>query len=68
MTDGTPVIGLTAYEEQVRWGVWDVPGVLLPSTYLRAVVTAGGAADPDYSITYVQGNLTVTPAPTVTEF
>jgi hypothetical protein len=27
-----PVIGLTGYEEQVRWGVWDVPGVLLPST------------------------------------
>jgi len=37
-----PVIGLTAYEEQVRWGVWDVPGVLLPSTYVRAVVAAGG--------------------------
>jgi putative glutamine amidotransferase len=37
-----PVIGLTGYEEQVRWGVWDVPGVLLPSTYVRAVVAAGG--------------------------
>lgn len=37
-----PVVGLTGYEEQVRWGVWDVPGVLLPSTYVRAVVAAGG--------------------------
>jgi putative glutamine amidotransferase len=37
-----PVIGLSAYEEQVRWGVWDVPGVLLPSTYVRSVVAAGG--------------------------
>ena len=37
-----PVIGLTAYEEQVRWGVWDVPGVLLPATYVRAVAAAGG--------------------------
>jgi putative glutamine amidotransferase len=39
---GRPVIGLTGYEEQVRWGVWDVPGVLLPSTYVRAVMAAGG--------------------------
>jgi putative glutamine amidotransferase len=42
MSGGAPVIGLTAYEEQVRWGVWDVPGVLLPSTYVQAVVAAGG--------------------------
>jgi putative glutamine amidotransferase len=37
-----PVVGLTAYEEQVRWGVWDVPGVLLPANYVRAVAAAGG--------------------------
>jgi putative glutamine amidotransferase len=37
-----PVIGLTTYEEPARWGVWDVPTVLLPSTYVRAVATAGG--------------------------
>jgi len=42
MTTTAPVIGLTGYEEQVRWGVWDVPGVLLPSGYVRAVVAAGG--------------------------
>jgi putative glutamine amidotransferase len=37
-----PVIGLSGYEEQVRWGVWDVPAVLLPSAYVRSVVAAGG--------------------------
>jgi putative glutamine amidotransferase len=42
VTDDAPVIGLTGYEEQVSWGVWDVPGVLLPSAYVRAVVAAGG--------------------------
>jgi putative glutamine amidotransferase len=42
MSCPAPVIGLTAYEEQVRWGVWEVPGVLLPSTYVRAVTAAGG--------------------------
>jgi putative glutamine amidotransferase len=42
VTGNAPVIGLTGYEEQVRWGVWDVPGVLLPSGYVRAVVAAGG--------------------------
>jgi putative glutamine amidotransferase len=42
MSTAAPVIGLSAYEEQVRWGVWDVPGVLLPSTYVRSVVAAGG--------------------------
>src|SRR3954471_23510908 len=42
MTDLPPVIGLTSYEEQARWGVWDVPSVLLPSAYVRAVVAAAG--------------------------
>lgn len=42
LTHLRPVIGLTAYEEQARWGVWDVPAVLLPSAYVRAVVAAGG--------------------------
>jgi putative glutamine amidotransferase len=36
------VIGLTSYEEQARWGVWDVPTVLLPSAYVQSVVAAGG--------------------------
>jgi putative glutamine amidotransferase len=42
MTDLRPVIGLTSYEEQARWGVWDLPAVLLPSGYVQAVVAAGG--------------------------
>jgi putative glutamine amidotransferase len=42
MTDLRPVIGLTSYQEQARWGVWDVPSVLLPVAYVQAVVAAGG--------------------------
>ena len=42
MTDLRPVIGLTSYEEQARWGVWDVPSVLLSARYVHAVVAAGG--------------------------
>ena len=37
-----PVIGLTSYQEQARWGVWDVSSVLLPVVYVQAVVEAGG--------------------------
>ena len=37
-----PVIGLTSYQEQARWGVWDVPSVLLPAVYVQVVVEAGG--------------------------
>jgi putative glutamine amidotransferase len=37
-----PVIGLTSYQEQARWGVWDLPSVLLPALYVQAVVEAGG--------------------------
>jgi putative glutamine amidotransferase len=42
LTDLRPVIGLTSYEEQARWGVWDVPSVLLSARYVHAVVAAGG--------------------------
>ncbi|HST81357.1 MAG TPA: gamma-glutamyl-gamma-aminobutyrate hydrolase family protein [Kineosporiaceae bacterium] len=42
MSDHRPVIGLTTYEEQARWGVWDLPSVLLPSGYVQAVVAGGG--------------------------
>jgi putative glutamine amidotransferase len=37
-----PVIGLTTYQEQARYLVWDVPSVLLPARYVQAVVAAGG--------------------------
>jgi anthranilate synthase component 2/putative glutamine amidotransferase len=36
------LIGITTYREQARWGFWDVPAVLLPSSYADAVAEAGG--------------------------
>lgn len=38
-----PVIGISAYSEQARWGVWDLPATLLPQNYARKVAAAGGA-------------------------
>lgn len=37
-----PLIGLTTYREQARWGVWDTTADVLPSVYARAVEAAGG--------------------------
>lgn len=37
-----PVIGLTTYRENARWGVWDQRADLLPSQYAAAVVACGG--------------------------
>ena len=37
-----PLIGLSTYREQARWGVWDQPADLLPATYGDAVQRAGG--------------------------
>jgi putative glutamine amidotransferase len=39
-----PVIGITAYAEQARWGVWDSPAALIPLAYVEAVERAGGRA------------------------
>ena len=39
-----PMIGITAYVEQARWGVWDVPAVLVPFRYVERVEAAGGRA------------------------
>ena len=38
----TPLIGLTTYREEARWGVWDQRADLLPSQYAEAVVSCGG--------------------------
>ncbi len=38
-----PLIGLSTYREQARWGVWDQPADLLPSQYAVSVESAGGA-------------------------
>jgi putative glutamine amidotransferase len=37
-----PLIGISTYREQARWGAWDVPAVLLPASYPDAVFAAGG--------------------------
>lgn len=39
-----PVIGLTIYRQQVKSGVWDVPGAFLPGVYIEGVTRAGGIA------------------------
>ncbi len=36
-----PVIGISAYNEQARWGSWDLPAVLLPERYALRVAEAG---------------------------
>jgi putative glutamine amidotransferase len=37
-----PLIGITTYAEQARWGVWDSPAALIPLAYVRAIEKAGG--------------------------
>lgn len=37
-----PVIGITSYVEQARWGAWDLPAALVPLRYVAAVQSAGG--------------------------
>lgn len=37
-----PLIGLTTYREQARWGVWDTTADLLPSVYAHAIEAVGG--------------------------
>ena len=37
-----PVIGITAYAEQARWGVWEAPAALIPLSYVSAIDRAGG--------------------------
>ena len=37
-----PVIGISAYSQNARWGSWDLPAVLLPARYSDMVSRAGG--------------------------
>jgi putative glutamine amidotransferase len=37
-----PVIGISAYREPARWGVWDMPAVLVPAGYVDHLAGAGG--------------------------
>jgi putative glutamine amidotransferase len=37
-----PLIGITAYAEEVRWGAWTEDAAVVPLAYVRAVDRAGG--------------------------
>ena len=39
-----PLIGLSTYREQARWGIWDQSADLLPTSYAESVERAGGVA------------------------
>jgi putative glutamine amidotransferase len=39
-----PLIGITSYAEEIRWGVWTEEAALIPLSYVRAVEHAGGRA------------------------
>lgn len=39
-----PTVGLTTYRQQVKSGVWDVPGGFLPAGYIDGVSRSGGIA------------------------
>jgi putative glutamine amidotransferase len=39
---GAPMVGISAYCEQARWGVWDVAAMVLPRRYADRVAQAGG--------------------------
>jgi gamma-glutamyl-gamma-aminobutyrate hydrolase PuuD len=36
-----PLIGISSYQVQARWGAWDRPAVLIPETYVARVAAAG---------------------------
>jgi len=39
-----PVIGITSYAQDAKWGVWHEPAALIPLAYVDAVEQAGGRA------------------------
>lgn len=39
---GRPLIGITSYAEEIRWGVWTEDAALVPLSYVKAVEHAGG--------------------------
>jgi putative glutamine amidotransferase len=41
---GRPLIGITSYAEEVRWGGWREDAAVVPLAYVRAVEHAGGRA------------------------
>ncbi len=39
-----PVIGITSYAQEARWGVWHMPAALVPLAYVDSIERAGGRA------------------------
>ena len=39
---GGPLIGISAYCEVARWGLWELPAAVLPRNYVDQVAAAGG--------------------------
>jgi gamma-glutamyl-gamma-aminobutyrate hydrolase PuuD len=37
-----PIVGITSYVQEARWGVWRSPAALIPMAYVRAIEHAGG--------------------------
>ncbi len=37
-----PIVGITSYVAQAKWGFWDLPAALVPLGYVEAVAAAGG--------------------------
>jgi putative glutamine amidotransferase len=42
VTQTRPVIGITTYAQDARWGAWHLPAALIPLDYVDAVERAGG--------------------------
>lgn len=42
MSSRRPIIGITTYVAQARWGAWDQPAALTPLGYVGATIAAGG--------------------------
>jgi len=39
-----PLIGITTYAQDARWGVWELPAALVPLDYVDSIERAGGRA------------------------
>lgn len=37
-----PVIGITSYAQDAKWGAWTLPAALVPLSYVQSVIEAGG--------------------------
>jgi putative glutamine amidotransferase len=40
-TSQRPLVGISCYRQQARWGKWDMPAVLVPESYVTSVAAAG---------------------------